>query len=89
MAVPRPPSSSSGLPDEWTLYFNQLSAYVGRNSWPSVQIGGALGPTWTNGTGAPLATEPNGSLYTRADGGTGTRLYVSAGGGAWNAVAGV
>jgi hypothetical protein len=45
------------------------------------------GPTLTWGTGAPTATEPNGSLYMRTDGTTAsTRLYVSAGAGTWNAV---
>ena len=47
------------------------------------------GPTWTAGTGAPTATQPLGSLYSRTDGGIGATLYVSRGGGAWNPVAGV
>jgi hypothetical protein len=50
---------------------------------------GAGGPTWTAGTGAPAATAPIGSLYSRMDGSVGSALYVSAGGGTWNAVAGV
>jgi hypothetical protein len=50
---------------------------------------GAGGPTWTAGTGAPSATAPIGSLYSRTDGSVGSALYVSAGGGTWNAVAGV
>jgi len=50
---------------------------------------GGTGPTWTGGTGAPAATLPVGSLYSRTDGGSGARLYVSAGGGTWNPVAGV
>jgi hypothetical protein len=54
-----------------------------------VQIGGGSGPTWTSGSGAPSATEPLGSLYSRSDGGVGTTLYVSRGGGTWNAVSGV
>lgn len=39
--------------------------------------------------GAPTCVAPNGSLYMRADGGSGSRMYVSAGGGTWNAVSGV
>lgn len=49
----------------------------------------AGGPTWTAGTGAPTATQPVGSIYSRTDGTAGARLYVSAGGGTWAAVAGV
>jgi len=52
-------------------------------------IGGAGGPTIRFGAGAPAGTQPNGSLWVRNDGTTGARLYVSAGGGTWNAVAGV
>jgi hypothetical protein len=54
-----------------------------------IQIGGGSGPTWTSGSGAPSSTQPNGSLYSRSDGSTGSRLYVSAGGGVWSAVSGV
>jgi len=54
----------------------------------SLQVG-AGGPSWTAGTGAPAATAPIGSLYSRTDGGVGTTLYVSAGAGTWNPVAGV
>lgn len=52
-------------------------------------VGGQTGPTWSSGTGAPSATQPNGSMYSRGDGTTGTRLYVSSGGGTWLPVAGV
>lgn len=47
------------------------------------------GATWTAGTGAPTSTQPVGSIYSRTDGTSGARLYVSAGGGTWSAVAGV
>lgn len=50
---------------------------------------GASGPTITSGAGAPSATKPNGSVYLRTDGTTGSRVYVSAGAGTWNAIAGV
>lgn len=46
------------------------------------------GPTWTAGTGAPTSRQPNASLYSRIDGATGSRLYVS-NGTTWTAVAGV
>ncbi|UQN68265.1 hypothetical protein L0Z11_11270 [Burkholderia multivorans] len=48
---------------------------------------GAL--TITSGVGVPTANLPSGSVYMRNDGGTGGHLYVSAGGGVWNAVPGV
>jgi hypothetical protein len=48
-------------------------------------------PTFTTGNGAPSGgnVQPNGSLYIRRDGSTGTRWYISAGGGTWTAVAGI
>lgn len=50
----------------------------------------ASGPSITAGTGSPAGVvQPNSSLYMRADGTTGSRLYVSAGSGVWNAVSGV
>ena len=50
---------------------------------------GASGPTISSGAGAPSATQPVGSLYLNTSGSSGSRLYVSAGGGSWNAVSGV
>ena len=44
--------------------------------------------TWTAGFGSPQFNQPNGSLYSRLDGTTGARLYVSDGS-TWRAVAGV
>lgn len=55
----------------------------------NVRTGSATGPTWTTGAGAPSSTQPIGSLYSNTSGASGARLYVSAGGGTWNAVAGV
>ena len=55
----------------------------------TVRTNGGSGPTWTAGNGAPATTTPRGSMYSRLDGGVGTTLYVSQGGGTWNAVAGV
>jgi len=45
--------------------------------------------TITVGTGAASGTQPQGSLYLRTGGGVGSTLYVSQGGGTWNAVASV
>lgn len=49
----------------------------------------AAGPTVTTGAGVPAATTPKGSIYLRTGGAVGSTLYVSQGGGTWNAVAGV
>lgn len=51
-------------------------------------VGGG-GQTWTSGLGVPSSTQPTGSLYSRGGGTVGATLYVSQGGGVWNAVAGV
>jgi hypothetical protein len=49
----------------------------------------AAGPTIRSGTGAATGTQPAGSLWLRTDGATGTRIYVSSGGGTWLPIAGV
>jgi hypothetical protein len=52
--------------------------------------GVAIGtPTIRSGTGAATGTQPAGSLWLRTDGAAGSRIYVSAGGGTWAAIAGV
>lgn len=61
----------------------------GGNSQVSTLVVNASGPTMRSGTGAASGTQPKGSLWLRTDGGVGTTLYVSQGGGTWNAVAGV
>lgn len=48
---------------------------------------GASGPSITTGAGVPAATVTKGSIYLRTGGGIGSTLYVSQGGGVWNAVA--
>ena len=52
---------------------------------------GASGPRIIQRTGVPpvILTLPRGTLYLRTDGAVGSTLYVSQGGGTWNAVAGV
>jgi hypothetical protein len=54
-----------------------------------MQINAPFGPTWTSGDGPPTDNTPIGSLYSNITGALGARLYVSAGAGNWNAVAGV
>lgn len=54
-----------------------------------VQVQSTSGPTWTSGSAVPSSTQPVGSLYSRTGGAVGATLYVSRGGGTWNAVAGV
>jgi hypothetical protein len=51
--------------------------------------GATASPDWTSGAGAPAATKPVGSLYSRVGGAVGATLYVSRGAGVWAAVAGV
>lgn len=47
------------------------------------------GATFTSGTGAPTSNQPVGSLYSRTNGGSGARIYVSAGSSTWNPIPGV
>ena len=63
--------------------------FIGIATAASLRVGTLTGPTWTQGTGAPTSTQPVGSLYSRTDGAAGTTFYVSRGGGAWNAAAGL
>lgn len=48
-----------------------------------------FGPTINAGLGVPSGTQPPGSIWIRSDGAAGARIYISQGGGIWNAVAGV
>lgn len=50
-------------------------------------IMGASGPSITTGAGVPATTVTKGSIYLRTGGAVGSTLYVSQGGGVWNAVA--
>jgi hypothetical protein len=55
-----------------------------------VTVGAAgSGPTIRSGTGAATGTQPSGSMWVRTDGTVGARVYVSAGAGTWNPIAGV
>lgn len=47
------------------------------------------GPNIRGGAGAATGTQPRGSIWIRSDGAVGTTIYVSQGGGTWNAIAGV
>ena len=53
------------------------------------RFGGSGGPVLLTGSAAPTANLPVGSIYSRVGGAVGATLYVSRGGGAWAAVAGV
>jgi hypothetical protein len=60
----------------------------------AVQVNSGLvlnggGPTINVGAGVPVDTQPKGSIRVRSDGTVGSTLYISQGGGTWNAVAGV
>lgn len=58
-------------------------------AFSAVEVGTTSGPNIRSGTGSDGGVQPAGSLWLRTDGAVGTHLYVSAGGGVWNAVAGV
>jgi hypothetical protein len=58
-------------------------------TFTTLRTGGSTGPTWTAGAVPPTASAPVGSLYSNTAGALGATLYVSRGGGVWNAVAGV
>lgn len=66
-----------------------INRTTGLASFSAAGVGGAGGPTWTAGDSPPTSVQPPGSLYSNAGGTVGSHLYVSAGGGTWNAVAGV
>jgi pectate lyase-like protein len=75
-----------------TGYVPQVIALNGTNvqlNAATVTLNTASGPTITSGAAAPASTQPQGSLYLRQSATAGNRLYVSAGGGTWNPVAGV
>lgn len=74
---------------------NAFFASIAANNVSSLSAGGG-GHTFANNAGvfsgsggAPTFSAPAGSLFLRTDGGSGARLYVSAGGGTWTAVSGV
>lgn len=62
------------------------SATPNTGTFTVLRVGSTTGPTWTTGTGAPVATQPKGSLFARSDGGLGSSEYISRGGGVWDAV---
>ena len=65
------------------------SASVTTYSAGPFALGGTGGPQLIAGTGAPSAMKPKGTIFIRTDGGVGSTIYVSQGGGTWNAVGGV
>jgi hypothetical protein len=73
---------------------NVLSVILGTSGADVVSMGplritGTAGPTIRSGTGAATGTQPKGSLWLRTDGAVGSTIYVSQGGGTWNAAGGV
>lgn len=84
-------TASGGMTVTGAATLNNTVTFAGSNA---MQVNGSMtlnvsGPTIRSGAGAASGTQPNGSLWIRNDGTTGARLYVSAGGGTWAAVAGV
>lgn len=78
--------TSGSLPNPWGAlpsYLAQIYAVLAQ-----VNCGNTGGISLTSGAGAPSGTQPNAALYSRNDGSTGTRLYVSTGS-AWTGVSGV
>jgi hypothetical protein len=51
---------------------------------PTASTAASSTPTISSGSGAPTASEPNGSIYLRTDGAAATTIYVRAAG-AWTA----
>jgi hypothetical protein len=93
LAAARPvaPTPPAGVP---FLYLatdtGALSLWTGAAYASGTHADGATAsPDWTSGSGAPGATKPVGSLYSRVGGAVGATLYVSRGAGVWAAVAGV
>jgi hypothetical protein len=80
--------SATGCGTPSTSILTAAGSLVVNSTTGGVMIGSS-GPTLTSGAGAPSATQPVGSLYMNTSGSSGSRLYVSAGGGSWNPVSGV
>jgi hypothetical protein len=76
--------STQGTINATTSGFNNLASGVAISA-----AGASNGPCIVSGSGVPSAAFPKGSVYLNLTGGVGTHLYVSNGGGTWNAVAGV
>lgn len=66
----------------WVTWFRMIDARIG--GFNDVML--PSGVNWTSGTGAPIAAQPVGSLYSQEDGTVGATLYVSQGGGVWTVV---
>jgi hypothetical protein len=91
-------NSGVGVVANYALIGNFITGWNGKvgsdtpntGVFTTVTVGSGAGPTWTTGSGAPSSTQPVGSLYSRVSTwAAGATLYVSKGGGAWTAVAGV
>ncbi len=68
------------------MYYDEAGAYLA-NSFAVADIRMANAVTISSGTGAPSASLPEGSLYTRSDGENNARLYIATdGSGTWVAI---
>lgn len=86
-------SSISGSPALLNKFNSQVetatSFYATNFVYAQAYTFGLTGPALLYGNGAPTSTQPSGSIWIRTDGGLNNRIYVSQGGGSWNAIAGV
>jgi hypothetical protein len=68
---------------------------IATTAWVQAEVGSRFlplptgGVTWVAGVGAPIHVTARGSLFSQVDGGVGSTLWVSQGGGSWLAVSGV
>lgn len=89
--IPSPASLASpwsALPSYLGKLFDAAASSNSR-TFTQLNLGSSTGPNISSGTGVPGDTQPAGSIRIRTDGTTGARLYISAGGGTWNAISGV
>jgi hypothetical protein len=96
--VPNAPSTSPTVFPNGILVIPNPTSFQAINAAGGIITGQILSVngtcTITAGSGAPTGNAPNGSLYLRYDGGTGTRLYVNTSGAStsgttWTPIAGV
>ena len=82
---------SSGNFVNSSLTINKTTGAVGMGivTLAQLNVSATTGPNIRAGTGAASGAQPKGSIWMRTDGAAGSTMYVSQGGGIWNAVAGV
>lgn len=89
IAGPASQGTGTTITNAWAIHVVTGNSLFGGTVTATEFVLGTTGPTWSVGTGVPSGTKPKGSVFSRTDGGVGSTLYVSQGGGTWNAVAGV